>query len=292
MGILQYVIERVPASWLRAGARLRGRFRVVKRATDWLPGLLRHRQGVIRNGLGRGLKFNGGASAVGFLLGTHDTDVQYAMGRLLRPTTTCYDIGANVGFTAILAARCVGPGGRVDCFEPLAVNAAQIRGNADLNGFTHVHVHQLALGGDDGEAEFHTSHAPTWGRLAEAGATPEASGTIRVPVRRLDRLVATEGLPDPQFIKMDVEGAEADVLAGARELLTRARPVMVIELHHTHQAVVDALAGLGYVVRPLVPGGRLEGDPGEFQVLAYPEGHPDGEALWDEVRAGGRLGAP
>jgi FkbM family methyltransferase len=289
MGLLQKLIERVPASWIRAGAALRGRFPLVKRATNWLPNALRNRAARIRNGLGRGLMFNGGNSAAGFLLGTHDTDVQFALARLLRPGMTCYDFGANVGFTAVLAAKCVGPTGRVECFEPLPENARQIGINASLNAFAHIRIHQVALGASDGEAEFRTSHAPTWGRLAEAGSAPQQSGVIRVPVRRIDPLVTAEGLPDPQFIKMDVEGAEADVLIGGRPLLARARPVMVIELHHTYQAVVDALAGLDYTIHPLVSGGRIDSTDGEFQILAYPTGHADAEALWSALVAGEKM---
>jgi FkbM family methyltransferase len=283
------LLDRVPASWIRAASAMRGRFPIVKRATDWLPNLLRNREGRIQKGLGRGLRFNGGESAVGFILGTHDTDVQFALSRLLRPGMVCYDVGANVGFTAVLAARCVGDAGRVVCFEPLSDNARQIRVNADRNGFSQIQVHQVALGGADGEAEFRLSHAPTWGRLADAGATPEQSGTTRVPVRRLDSLAASESLPPPQFIKMDVEGAEADVLAGGRAMLAAARPVMVIELHHTYQAVVDALAGLDYEVRPLVPGGQVANTDGEFQILAYPTGHPEAAAFWAALAAGEKM---
>src|SRR5580693_7607022 len=122
MRLLLALLNCIPPSWIRAASALRGRFPLVKRATNWLPNLLRNRKGRILNGLGRGLKFNGGNSAVGFILGTHDTDVQFAMSRLLRPGMTCYDVGANVGFTAVLAAKCVGETGRVVCFEPLPEN--------------------------------------------------------------------------------------------------------------------------------------------------------------------------
>jgi FkbM family methyltransferase len=283
------LLDCLPLSWIRAATAIRGRFPLVKRATDWLPNMLRNREGRIQKGLGRGLRFNGGSSAVGFLLGTHDTDVQFALSRLVRPGTTCYDIGANVGFTAILAARCVEASGRIFCFEPLSENAVQIRVNANLNGFTQIQIHQVALGEADGEAEFRVSHAPTWGRLAVAGATPAESGITRVPVRKLDSIVAAESIPDPQFIKMDVEGAEAGVLAGARSLLERARPVMVIELHHTYQAVVDALVGLEYTIRPLVAGGKIASTEGEFQILAYPTGHPLAESFWTALVEGEKM---
>src|SRR5262245_37996544 len=125
MRIVRNIIERVPVSWIHAGAALRGRFPLLKRLTNWLPNALRNREGNIRNGLGRGLKFHGGHSAVGFMLGTHDTDVQFALSKLLKPGMVCYDLGANVGFTAVLAAKCVGSSGRVECFEPLPENAQQ-----------------------------------------------------------------------------------------------------------------------------------------------------------------------
>lgn len=289
MSLLLRLLKLVPPSWIRAGIALRGRYPLVKRATNWLPDLLRNREGVIQSGLGRGLRFNGGNSAAGFILGTHDTIVQLALSRLLRPGATVYDVGANVGFTAVLAARCVGETGRVVAFEPLPNNAAQIRVNADLNGFARVQVHQVAVGDADGDAEFRVSAAPTWGRLAGAGATPEQCGTTRVPVCRLDTLVASGACPDPHFIKMDVEGAEAAALTGGRSVLTRAMPVMVIELHHTYQAVVGVLSGLDYVIRPLVPGGHLASTDGEFQVLVYPTGHTEGEALWAALVAREKL---
>jgi FkbM family methyltransferase len=258
--------------------------------TDWLPGLLRNQDGRIKSGLGRGLRFNPGPSAVGFLFGTHDPEVQHVLGRLLRRGMTVYDVGANVGFTAVLAAKQVLPGGRVICFEPLQANAELIYHNARLNGFSDVEVRVEALGRQDGEAEFTLSHSPTWGRLAEAGATPEASGTIRVPVRSLDSIRAREKIALPELIKMDVEGAEADVLAGAVGLLAEARPVLVIELHHTGRAVAAALSGLAYRLRVLGSEIDVAALEGEGHALVYPISHAEAEAAWRDTVQGRHLG--
>ncbi len=288
MSVLLSLFDRVPRSWIRAAAAVRGRSPRIKAMTDWLPAMLRNQEGRIQKGLGRGLQFNGGNAAVGFVLGTHDVEVQYALSRLLGPGMTVYDIGANVGFTAVLAARRVGPSGRVVCFEPLPENAAQISHNARLNGFSFIDVHELALAREDGESAFFVSEASTWGRLAQSGPAPKQSGVIRVPVRSLDSLSASDSLPAPHFIKMDVEGGEADVLAGARGLLARARPVMVIELHHTYQAVIDALAGLDYAFRPLTMTGDALLD-GEFQLLAHPSERRDAEVVCRDL-ASGKMG--
>jgi FkbM family methyltransferase len=275
MNILASLVESLPSSWIRTAGAWRGRSRSLKKLTDWLPALLRHREGRIRHGVGRGLRFNTGHSAVGFLLGTHDPDVQLALEQLLRPGGTVYDIGANVGFTAVLAARLVGPHGLVVCFEPLATNARQIEHNAALNHFDHVHVCQVALGKEDGEAEFVVSASPTWGRLASAGFTPDRAGTTRVPVRRLDTLAAEARLPAPDLIKMDVEGAEADVLAGARGLLAAARPLLVIETHGTNQAVAEALAAHDYHLHVLGRKVALQDAPREVQALCLPAERTD-----------------
>jgi FkbM family methyltransferase len=280
MGVLLQVFDWMPAGWIRGAGALRGRSRWLKTATDWLPALLRNRESRIQRGLGRGLRFDGANSAVGFVLGTHDREVQYALSRLLRPGIIAYDIGANVGFTALLAARQVGAAGRVICFEPLCANADQIEHNARLNRFEQIEVRRMALGAADGEAEFQLSESPTWGRLAQCGSPPRPSGAIRVPTRRLDSLIA-DGLPLPAFIKMDVEGAEADVITGARDLLCAARPILVIELHHTQQAVHDALAPHDYRMLPLTPD-----HGGELQVLAFPREHRDAEQVCADVAAG------
>jgi FkbM family methyltransferase len=195
-------------------------------------------------------------------------------------------MGANVGFMAMLAARKVAPGGRVVCFEPLAEPAAQILHNARLNDFPFVEVHQVALARGNGEAEFFVSKESTWGRLSQAGPAPLQSGVIRVPMRTLDAFVNDEKLPAPQFIKMDVEGVEADVIAGGKRVLGEARPVMVIELHHTYAAVSPLLEELGYAMLPLTSNGQVVSMDGEFQLLAYPRERTDVEAVCTELAAG------
>ena len=289
MSILLDLFERVPPSWIRAAGTVRGSSARIKAWTDWLPALLRGREGRIQRGLGRGLRFNGANSAMGFVLGTHDPEVQFALGRLLKPGMIAYDIGANVGFTALLAAKRVAPNGRVVCFEPLADPAMQILHNAGLNGFSFVQVHQVALASADGEAEFFVSAESTWGRLSQAGPAPQQNGVIRVPMRTLDSFASEHGLPPPQVIKMDVEGVEASVIAGGKKLLATSRPILIIELHHTYQAVVESLEGLDYAVRPLTTTGKIASTDGEFQILAYPRERQDAEAVWSDLAAGGTV---
>lgn len=251
MALFVNLVGRLPRSWIKFVGRLQWKHPWLKKASDWSVGRFRGRDGVIQQGVGEGLGFNTGDSNAGYLLGTSEPDMQGALRRLVRPGMAVYDVGANVGFLSLIAARLVGPTGRVVCFEPLPQNVAQIEHNVRLNGFDHVAVRSEALAATDEEAEFSVSAVSTWGKLRKIGTVQDEIKTILVPVRRLDTVIAEQALPDPHLIKIDVEGAEADVLRGAEQTLRRARPILLIELHGTNAAVADALDLLGYEARVL-----------------------------------------
>ena len=177
--------------------------------------------------------------------------MQSALASLIRPKMIVYDIGANVGFFSMIAARLVGPEGRVVSFEPVQINADQIMHNALLNNFAHVHVRAEALGNENGPASFYTSEIPTLGRFTKFGSPDEFCNETTVTVRQLDALLAETELPPPDLIKMDVEGAEVDVLAGAFQTITRFRPLLLIELHGTNEPIAQALETQEYITHVL-----------------------------------------
>ena len=206
------------------------------------------RDDVIRRGPAKGLGFNRGlARNAGFVLGTYEPEVQALYASLLAPGMTVYDIGANVGFLAVLAARLVGPAGHVVCFEPLPANAEAIEHNAALNAFANVTVIREALGAEEGSAEFLVSADVGWGRLTGAGGDPgDLKETIRVRVAQLSRAVERYRLPLPDLIKVDIEGGEIGMLEGSSELLRRCRPFLLVELHGTNAGVDRMLCESGY----------------------------------------------
>lgn len=233
----------------------------------------------IQEGVGQGLRFNAGASAASFVLGSSQRLEQTTLRALLKGGVTFYDVGANVGFFTVMAARLLGRNGRIFCFEPLATNCRQIQHNAALNGFENISIKPVALGKIDGEATFWTSAEPTWGKLASTGTLPDKmAGEIKVPVRRLDTIVADEKLPSPDVIKIDVEGAEVDVLLGATAILQRNRPALLIELHGTNQAVAETLSGLGYQVKVIGDSVPITEADWNASVMAIPaDAHWPGE---------------
>jgi FkbM family methyltransferase len=237
----------IPSGFLRFLSRNQWRSPILRRVCAWGASFVKGQDAVILRGAGQGLRFNVAGSHSAFILGNHEPEVQELLESVLRPGMTYYDAGANVGFFAVIAARLVGPSGHVVCFEPLPENARQIEYNARLNGFTNVAVRCEALGGSNRTDVFNTSAEPTWGMLSTVGKPPEqASGHIPVEVRTLDSVCAAGGLPRPDLIQIDIEGAEAEALQGARATLTASRPILVIELHQTNQAVTAILEPLGY----------------------------------------------
>ncbi len=276
MSVLPQLVGLLPTPFIKSVARAQWRHPALKRCFSYGAGLLRGRDGRIRKGAGRGLWFNTGSANAGFLLGTSEPAVQAMLRGLLRPGMTVYDIGANVGFLSMVAARLVGSSGSVVCFEPLPANARQLEHNAELNLFGHVSVHCVAVGSRNTTARFVTSAEPTWGRLAGLpGEVAGRTGEIEVPVRTLDSLIEERPLPRPDLIKIDVEGAEADVLRGARQLISSARPLLLIELHGTNAVVDEELRKLSY--RSYVIGSTTEipEAPWDAYVAAAPDERTD-----------------
>lgn len=276
MDFVVKMVGRLPRSWMDALDGVRSRHPLFNGWVKWMAARLHRYDTTIMRGVGAGLRFNTAGSAGSFVMGTHDPVTQVAIKSLLQPGMTFYDVGANVGFFSVIAARLVGPGGRVVAFEPLPANARAIRHNAELNGFTQIDAREQALGGSDGEASFMLSAEPTWGKLSSAGKAPDRhTGTTVVAVRRLDGLIEQEGLPPPDVMKIDVEGAELEMLAGAERTLRACRPVILMELHGTNREVAEKLAALNYTAAVLGAPGDIATAHWNANIIAAPAERAD-----------------
>jgi len=185
-----------------------------------------------------------------YFYGEHDERYEIALlGRLIRPGDACWDIGANIGFYTCLLARIAGPDGRVDAFEPATATRALLERNVAANDFGNVTVHAQALGAAPGTASIHFRSrdlAEGTASLIPAGDSAESEP---VTVTTLDALAGT--LPDPDFVKIDVEGLQLDVWRGGAQFFASHAPLVLAELRETsdraHLAALDAcIAGHGY----------------------------------------------
>lgn len=269
------IIRVLPISWVKVISRAQGRNPLLKRSFDWAANHFRDQDATIQRGVGRGLRFNTGRSNAGYILGTTEPRVQHAFASLIKPRMVVYDVGANVGFFTVIAAR-LSPQGRVVAFEPLPENSERIRHNISLNNLQNIIVRTEALSDTDAQAQFQVSVEPTWGKLVSVseGLGPKV-GTIDVRVSRLDSLVEAGEIPIPELIKIDVEGAEAGVLRGAESTLRQARPLLLIELHGTNQSIARLLESLAYSAAVLGDTRAITDAPGNAYIAAAPTERPD-----------------
>lgn len=135
------------------------------------------------------------------------------------------DVGANVGFHALCGQSVFD---RVHAFEPVPTTAARLRRNVELSDASEtILVHEVALSVRSGRA----------GMSVESGhcganrlVGPGDRAAMQVPTTTLDELVERDGIKGVDFVKIDVEGHEAEVIRGARDLVRRDRPRLLVEL--------------------------------------------------------------
>ncbi len=178
------------------------------------------------------------------------------------------DVGACLGDHTVTYADMVGPTGTVHAFEPNPEAYECLRHNTASR--PNVHRHHTALGAGLALGSCVASNeSPN-----NLGATQFREGTGGIPIQRLDAFAQHWSRVD--FIKIDAEGYEPDIIAGAMETLRRLRPVLLVEINRPLLAargksdadILRPLAGLGYTVMPCEP--HLSMDMEQIDILCLP----------------------
>ncbi len=207
----------------------------------------------IRTGPGTGLAFDPGPSNPDYATGDNELPVQEAFATHVRRGDVVFDIGANVGFFTVLAARLVGPEGHVYAFEPVPENVAVLRRNLALNDLRNVTVVERAITDHVGEATMIIA-GYAGGHGLDTSPPPDATGSMTVAASTVDALVASGEVPPPRFVKIDVEGAELEVLRGMVDTLEQHDLTLICEVDDgdrasyaaRYESSVEILAGCGY----------------------------------------------
>ena len=155
------------------------------------------------------------------LFGAYEVDELALLPTLVAPGETCVDVGANIGLYTTALAQLVGPGGHVLAFEADPRNVEQLKRNVGLNGFDRrVSIHEVAVMESDGTVEFNMRATGYSGH----GSVHRYEGhetSTSVPTVSLDTVLEAESIDEVALLKVDVEGADMDVYAGARRALKR-----------------------------------------------------------------------
>ena len=185
----------------------------------------------VEAGPGKGLWFElNPRTGQHYLRGQAETVIQKILEERLREGMVFYDLGANIGLFSLLAARLVGSTGQVISFEPDPETAVRLERNIARNGYQNMTVIQGGVWSTTGTRRFKVADASSpdhgVGRLAAEDAGEK---DIAVECVALDDIATKIAAPDA--IKCDVEGAEIEVLLGAKQILMEHKPWIVCELH-------------------------------------------------------------
>jgi FkbM family methyltransferase len=210
--------------------------------TKWLlsPIMLR-----IRSGPLEGRKWKA-SSGIRFIKGTYEPKNVDAIQKTVQPDDVAYDVGAHVGYFSVLMGDIVGSSGKVIAFEPRGLNLAYLQKHVSVNNCQNIEIVSKALGDHSGHAKLETRTGSGTGYVSE-------TGNEEIEITSIDELVGSGALPAPTFLKIDVEGGEMAVLRGARNVIEKQRPRMILA---THGDAIDAecralLSEWNYVMRDI-----------------------------------------
>jgi FkbM family methyltransferase len=203
--------------------------------------------------------------------------------KYLRPGDVCFDVGGHEGWMGMLAAKQVGPRGRVVVFEPSPPLVEMLAYHKRVNRMPQMKVIGKAVShAEASQVPFHliADGYSSMNSLLESDV-PEIqsrrTSTVDVDVTTLDEFSSQSGLV-PQVLKIDTEGSELSICYGARELLDRHRPVLIIATHppwlpegQRIEDLFDLLSGLGYRIVDSVVQVYEGADFGDYLCIAGPE---------------------
>jgi len=202
--------------------------------------------------------------------GTREDEAPHLLADLVQPGWTCLEIGANLGFYALIEAKA---GAKVYAIEPVPRCIDILGQNVELNGFNNVSIHEVAIGNRNGTAKFNESAATNWGRMTEAKARPQQGQEITVLEMKLDSFVAAEGIERIDLLRFDVEGYEVELIEGAQKTISEmlVGSWMFAEFHPRCfddpvadlQPTVENIISHGFVPRHVIPVKALEDVPTE-----------------------------
>ncbi|WP_276134415.1 FkbM family methyltransferase [Polluticoccus soli] len=183
-----------------------------------------------------------------FFFAEYEKSTNNVLGRFIKPGDTVIEAGANIGTETILLANLVGDNGKVYAFEPNKDVFNRLKHNAQvINKKNNVVCLDIALGEKDGTIQFNV-YPDDYFNSGMSSKYHGATDVVDVPQRTLDSMVSAEEISKVDFIKMDVQGAEPDVLAGAKNTMERFRPGIFLEADEHVNELFDTLTGADYTV--------------------------------------------
>lgn len=163
-----------------------------------------------------------------YYFGTYEPMCVKFLKRILKPGMVFYDIGANFGFYSLLAAQRIAPNGAVFAFEPQSKCCSMLIKSMAANKLKNIRIHQIALSDEDGEGRIYQLSETNIGQASLWRGKGKTFGSEVVKCVTIDYLIKNKELPPCDIMKIDVEGAEQNVLKGANELFLKSPPKVIV----------------------------------------------------------------
>jgi FkbM family methyltransferase len=214
----------------------------------------------------------GAAGGVSVHLGFQEVEQSRCLTSLLRTGQVFFDVGANVGYYSLLASKILHGSGRVIAFEPSPRNLAFLYRHVRLNKAKNVTILPLACADALSAQLFFGGENNAMGRLGEIEGEPSRAAETLIATISIDRAAELLKLR-PDVIKIDVEGAERQVLEGAIDTLTRLRPAVLLSVHsdELRENCLLRLREFDYQIEPL----NSSSIASATEFLARPSAHQD-----------------
>ncbi len=196
-----------------------------------------------------------------FITGDYEPYKTKAFLANLREGDIVVDVGAHVGYYSALASQKVGDKGRVYSFEPRPLNISFFKDHVRINRLKNITLYEGAISTLTGETTFNTNTGTGTGRLSETGG-------LKVKTYCLDELIDAGEVPRLDFLKVDVEGGEIEVLKGSQCAIAKNRPRMLLATHSeiTQDFVLEFLQEHKYKFQIL----NKDGAKGDTEIIAQP----------------------
>lgn len=218
--VFRFLIRNTPAPASEAA------WRIAQRRLAWhnqVPRITRTRQGIRLK-----VRLSDGAGGHIYFRGIHEPELEGLLSSALQPGDTFLDIGANIGYFSLLAAKRVGPTGRVFAVEPVPSNIDAINENLALNPKLEGILEIIPFCATDAAGEV-VIHLPPK-NCGEATLMDKAGKSIPVRAVRLDSIIDAATARTIRVVKVDIEGAEGLALRGMLGLLPSLE-LLVVEIH-------------------------------------------------------------
>lgn len=170
---------------------------------------------------------NDGAARILYYFNQYEPEILGFWEKIIKPGMTVFDIGANIGLYSLFLSSRIGKGGKIHAFEPVRKTYQKMIENIKLNGTEIIHLNNMAVGSLEGEVELVIDEDSAKSYTRKIDPQKNMTHSESVPSTTIDSYCKRNNISKLDFMKIDVEGFEFDVLKGAQHTLQNNPPQMI-----------------------------------------------------------------